>query len=388
MNGFEIPLGAMPDPVPAAPPPDPAMAREQAIADTTRAEQGLNRFLATKQNLLFEAPDAFYRTQGSDAIHAVPAILDTLSKLRDDHLAGLANDAQRNRLAPALDAHLDLARDDIARHVAEQSLAWQRRVAQDRIALLTKEAALHHNDDGLVDAIGHAAATAARAHARTGDASPDQEAEDTAATTARSGILGAAIQARLDRGDTEGAKALFRQVQDQLDPAHAAPLQGQIDTVQRLTTAKDYADGVVSAVPAASSEEIDAQHQAALQQAEADHPDDPRQQTLAQHFLSQAFDGRRRELQQGDTGAAGLVDDWLNRPGADGGPQRDLPPPAVLSRLDDNALRDLVFRIGRDDPYNPSLGGVPALQNLVDVPEVESVPGRTKDGIVPVNSSS
>ena len=166
MAQFEIPLGAMPDPAPAAPPPDPAMAREQAIADTTRAEEALNGFIAAKQHALFEAPDAFYRTEGSDAVHAAPAIFDTLSKLRDDHLAGLANDAQRNRLTPALDAHLDLARDDITRHVAEQSLAWQRRVAQDRIAILQKEAAYHHNDDDRIDAIGEAADSAARAHAR------------------------------------------------------------------------------------------------------------------------------------------------------------------------------------------------------------------------------
>ena len=228
MAQFEIPLGAMPDPVPAAPPPDPAMAREQAIADNTRAEEALNGFIAAKQHALFEAPDAFYRTEGSDAIHAAPAILDTLSKLRDDHLAGLANDAQRDRLAPALDAHMDLARDDISRHVAEQSQVWQRQVAQDRIALLTKEAAYHHNVDGLVDAIGHAAATAARAHARVGDGL-DQQGEDTAAATARSGVLGAAIRARLDRGDTEGANALFTRVQDQLDPAHAMPLKAGIE---------------------------------------------------------------------------------------------------------------------------------------------------------------
>jgi soluble lytic murein transglycosylase-like protein len=230
MNGFEIPQGAMPDPVPTAPPPDPAMAREQAIADTTRAEEALNGFIAAKQHALFEAPDAFYRTQGSDAIHAAPAILDTLSKLRDDHLDGLANDAQRARLAPALDAHLDLARDDIARHVAEQSLAWQRRVAQDRIALLTKEAAYHHNDDDRIDAIGEAADSAARAHARVGDGL-DQQAEDVAAELARSGVLSSAIQARLNSGDLQGANALFTEAQDRLDPVHAAPLQGRLDAV-------------------------------------------------------------------------------------------------------------------------------------------------------------
>jgi hypothetical protein len=83
------------------------MAREQAIADNTRAEEALNGFIAAKQAALFEAPGAYYRTQGSDAINAAPTILETLSRLRDDSLDGLANDAQRKRLGSALDAHLN-----------------------------------------------------------------------------------------------------------------------------------------------------------------------------------------------------------------------------------------------------------------------------------------
>jgi hypothetical protein len=185
-------------------------------------------------------------------------------------------------------------------------------------------------------------------------------------------------------------------VQDQLDPVHAAPLRGQIDTVQRLATAKDYADGIASTAPATSLEEIDAQHQAAAQQAEADHPDDPRQQTLARHFLNQAFDARRQELQQGNAGPANVVDAWLNTPGADGGPQRDLPPPAVLSSLDDNALDDLVHRLDPNAerieamplPYKPSADGAAVLQNRGNVPESESTPDRSGGGIVPVNDAT
>jgi len=357
----------MPQPAPPAPPPDPRVVHAEKIANDTHVESALNDFIAAKQAALFDSPDAFYRTEGEDAIHAAPVAAKNLNQLRPDLLDGLGNDYQRQRLGDVLDAQMQLTRDGMARHVAEQSLAWQRGVAQDRIAILTKEAAHHHNDTDLVDALGHAAATAARAHSRVGDGPPGGEAEDAAAATARSGVLGAAIRARLDRGNTQGADALFTQVQDQLDPAHAAPLQSRIETVQRLTSAKDYADGIVSATPAASLEEIDALHQAAIQQAEADHTDDPRQQTLARHFLNQAFDARRQELQQGNTGSADAIEEWLNTPGADGGPQRNLPPPAVLNRLDDNALDDLVFRLGRDDrgvglellPYKPSLSTEP-----------------------------
>ena len=230
MATFEIPDWAMAQPAdaPPPPPPDPAMLREQQIADNTRAEQALNGFIAGKQAALFEAPDAFYRTQGEDAIHAAPVILDTLSRLRDDSLDGLGNDAQRDRLGTALDAHLQLARDDIARHVAEQSLTWQRQVAQDRIALLTKEAALHHNDDELVDAIGHAAANAARAHARMGDMPLGIDSENAAASTARSGVFNAAIQARFDRGNSGDAATMFDRLKDRLDPAHAEQLQARM----------------------------------------------------------------------------------------------------------------------------------------------------------------
>ncbi len=219
---------AAPEIEPAPPPVDPMAAREQQIADTTRAEQGLNRFLAAKQNLLFEAPDAFYRQQGEAAIHAAPVTTQKLDELRADLLDRLGNDAQRDRLRNALDAQMELARDGMSRHVAEQSHAWQRQVAQDRIALLAKEAAYHHNDDGLVDAIGHAAATAARAHARVGDGF-DQPTEDAAAALARSGILSTAIQSHLDRGNTDSANTRFEQVNDELDPIHAIPLRAQIE---------------------------------------------------------------------------------------------------------------------------------------------------------------
>jgi hypothetical protein len=217
----------LPQDSPLPPPsPDP----EQAIADNTRAEEALNQFIAARQNVLFEAPDAFYRTQGSDAIHAAPAVTQSLDQVRSKLLDGLANDSQRNKLASVLDAQMRLTRDGMARHVAEQSLAWQRKTAQDRIGLLTKEAAYHHNDNELVDALGHAASNAARAHARVGNTPLDPAAEDAAAATARSGVLTSAIQARLDHGDVQGANALLTRVNDQLDPAHAGPLQSQFET--------------------------------------------------------------------------------------------------------------------------------------------------------------
>jgi len=325
----------MPQPAPPAPPPDPRIARADKIANDTRVESALNDFIAARQAALFDAPDAFYRTEGEDAIHAAPVTTRTLGQLRTDLLDGLGNDYQRKRLGNALDAQMQLTRDGMARHVAEQSLAWQRGVAQDRIAILTREAALHHNDMDLVDALGHAAATAARAHSRVGDGPPGGQAEDAAAAQARSGVLGAAIQARLDRGDTQGANALFTQVQDQLDPVHAAPLQGQIDTVQRLASAKDYVRQLVPAWSNASPEEIDAQHAAAVQQNQTDNAGDPELQTDVQHVLDVQHGLQKRGLDQAaEQGPNQAVQAWLSQTGPNNGqPQIERPPAALWSTL-------------------------------------------------------
>jgi hypothetical protein len=344
MANFIIPYGAMP-PEPPPPPPDPAAVREQAIADNTRAESELNRFMTAKQDALFNAPDAYYRTQGADAIRTAPFILDGLSRLKEDALDGLANDAQRRKLGAALDAHLQLTRDDIARHVAEQSKVWQRQTALDRIALLTKEAAYRHNDDGLIDVLGTAAGNAARAHARVGDQTPDIDAEDAAAAKARSGILNAAIQARLDSGATEKASALFDRTKDQLDPAHAEPLKAQIDTAQDFNSTKTYAYRLYPVMSSVSIEDADAQHTVASQQADADHVQDPRQRALAQHFIDPNFDVYRRVLDQEKADRANDVRDWLNKPSPDGKPQTSLPPPGLWKRLSPDEQSQMLVQL-------------------------------------------
>jgi len=298
MGNFIIPDGPMLQPAPPAPPPDPRVARAEKIANDTRVESELNRFIVSKQDAMFNNPDAFYRTRGEDAIHAAPVARKDLEQLRDNLLDGLANDYQRQRLGAALDAQMQLTRQQMARHVAEQSLVWQRGVAQDRIALLTREAALHHNDDDLIDGIGAGAANAARAHARVGGGPIDTDRENAAAATARSGVLSAAIQARLDRGNTAGANALLVRMRDQLDPAHAAPLQGQIETVQRLDAAKDYARQLVPVWSDTSHEEVDAQHASATRQNRTDNAGDPEYQADVQHVLDVQHGLQKRSLDQ------------------------------------------------------------------------------------------
>jgi hypothetical protein len=186
--------------IPVAPPPppiDPLVAREDKIANDTRVESELNHFIAAKQDALFEAPDAYYRRQGRDAVDGAPQAIQRLHDIKDVLLDGLANDYQRKRLSTALDAHMTLASDDIGRHSAEQSKEWQRQTALDRIDLLAKEAGFHHADDNLIEALSAAAANAARAHARIGGASPSAELEDAAAAQARDRVFAAASQAQV-----------------------------------------------------------------------------------------------------------------------------------------------------------------------------------------------
>jgi hypothetical protein len=158
MTNFD--LSGRPDP-PPPPPIDPMVAREEKIANDTRVESELNRFIAAKQDALFEAPDAYFRTQGRDAVDGASQAIQDLHDTKQNLLDGLANDYQRKRLGDALDAQMVLARDDISRHIAEQSRVWQRQVPSNRIDLLSKEAVLHRDDDDLVDALSEAASNAA-----------------------------------------------------------------------------------------------------------------------------------------------------------------------------------------------------------------------------------
>ena len=106
---FEIPDGWSHD-RPAASPP----------VDDHRVEGLVNGFIAGKQDALFDAPDAYYRQQGADALDGAPAIAQRLQDLRSATLDQARDDGERAALAPRLDAHLDDAMDGIGRHLEAQ----------------------------------------------------------------------------------------------------------------------------------------------------------------------------------------------------------------------------------------------------------------------------
>jgi hypothetical protein len=326
-------LSGLPPPAPIepAPPPDPAVLQQQRIIDNTAAEDALTNYINAKQQVLYEGPDPFYGKQGADAVRGAPSTLDTLNRMRNQALDGMANDAQRRKLGGALDAHMDLDQDDIARHVAAQSLAWQRQVAQDRIDALNKAAALQHNDDGLVDAMGNAAAGAERTRLTLGGTPADTDV-DAAAAKAKSGVYHAAILGHLDRGNTDGATVMFDRVSDQLDPGHAAELDSQLATARRLDAAKTYAAQLVPHW-SASHDEADAQHESATQQNQAANQADPAYQAEVQRVLDVQHATQKRGIDDAAAERAQAIADWLGRKGPNGEPQTRQPPPSLRNRL-------------------------------------------------------
>src|SRR6185312_17496885 len=99
----------------SAPPPPPPV-------DDHRVEDLVNGFIAAKQDALFEAPDAYYRTEGADAVDGAPAIAQRLQDLRSTKLEQARDDGERAALDLRLNAHMDDAMDGIGRHVEAQQV--------------------------------------------------------------------------------------------------------------------------------------------------------------------------------------------------------------------------------------------------------------------------
>jgi len=85
----------------AEPPPQPTP--EEAEADDARVNDLKNQFIDIKQQVLYTAPQAFLRSQGSDAITGAEATQQTLADLRQQTLDQTVNDLQRTRLGEMLD---------------------------------------------------------------------------------------------------------------------------------------------------------------------------------------------------------------------------------------------------------------------------------------------
>ena len=138
---------------------------EEADADDARVNDLKNQFIDYKQQVLFTAPQAFLRTQGSDAITGAEAMRQTLADLRQQTLDQTASDPQRQRLSEMLDWHLADAQEQIHRHVAEQFDAWQQSAAARTVELASGQASLESGDAEKVGFVALAAYDAGKAGA-------------------------------------------------------------------------------------------------------------------------------------------------------------------------------------------------------------------------------
>jgi hypothetical protein len=139
----------------SAPPPLPPV-------DDHRVEGLVNGFIAGKQDALFDAPDAFYRSQGRDAVDGAPAIAQRLQDLRSATLDQARDDGERAALGPRLDAHVDDAMDGIGRHLDAQQQVLQRQIIATRQGLIQRAATLEHDNDDKIAGLAAAHARAAR----------------------------------------------------------------------------------------------------------------------------------------------------------------------------------------------------------------------------------
>ena len=184
---FEIPEWLIDQSDPSSPPP----------VDDHRVEGLVNGFIAGKQDALFAAPDAYYRTQGRDALDGAPAIAQRLQDLRSATLDRARDDGERAALEPRLDAHLDDAMDGIGRHVEAQREVFQRNTLGTRQALIQRAAALEHDNDDKIAGLAEAHAGAAQELARLDGVDPDSSEAAAIGAAARSQILRTAIDQRI-----------------------------------------------------------------------------------------------------------------------------------------------------------------------------------------------
>jgi hypothetical protein len=174
-----------------------------------------NQFINGRREILSTGPDAYYKQTGADGTAA------KLAALKDQLLGQTANDYQRQKLGPILDAHLAVSADGIARYADEQQRVYARTVAANAIQTSRAEAVANPANltNGVVRA-EHAARVLYQGQA--------PEVVESEARKARGSIVSAVIGDRLAHNDPSGV-ALYRQYGDRLDPRDRRALGAAAD---------------------------------------------------------------------------------------------------------------------------------------------------------------
>lgn len=271
--------------------------QEMRDANEARVQDLANGFMSGTQFTLYTDKDAFYRKRGQEAINGAQSATDRLIELKKDALGLAANEYQKQRLSKIIDAQLNDATNGISRHVAQQSVEWQKTVAQGRQQLLNNQAALDFPDAEKIDVLALAAESTAREQAKqAGVTGTDQET--AMVTAARSNIYTTAISQRLQNDQKRAALALYSKVKDKLDDKDNIKLASAIKSTATDVEAEDWiARNSPNNLPAGVK-----QYQPLIQKAAADYGVDPK---LVSAVMAVESGGRKEAVSP--AGARGLM---------------------------------------------------------------------------------
>ena len=218
------------------------IAEAQQRADLIAAEDASLGFERAKNDLLFNADNGYFTTQGKNAYNGVKDANEAIDSLIQTHGTGLSPDALR-AFSKVADSHKTQANVRIQTHAAQGLADWQYSTNQSVVENSIEASALYWNDDKefkLQMATGEEAVI--------DNASTKGLDSQEAAESYRSTYISSAIQAALD-GETSTTRALelMDQYGKHLEPQDKKKMGESIDARQ-VAVAEETNAGLVSAV--------------------------------------------------------------------------------------------------------------------------------------------
>lgn len=210
-----------------------------AEANEARVQELANGFISGQQFTLYTDKDAFYRKRGQDAINGAQAATDKLLELKKEAVEMAANPTQRRALEKMLNAQVMEANNGISRHVAQQSVEWQKNVAEGRQTLIRNQAALDYNDFDKITGLADAAETAAKEQARLAGVT-GTDAETALVAKARSDIYATSITQLIQNDRKRSALALYDRSKDKLDEKDSIRLASALKSTATEVEAEDW----------------------------------------------------------------------------------------------------------------------------------------------------
>ncbi|MGE3651496.1 MAG: hypothetical protein AB7G10_24410 [Reyranellaceae bacterium] len=299
----------------------------------------------TEQALLFDPQTGYLHLRGQEALQQAPAVLDAYTEAQARTLDIGADDDQRRMLQELADKRLVRFNEVVERHGAAQRQSWYDQVADQRIATMRADAALHWNSDALLRrALGTARAEVRERAEREGWDSPLTEA---ALRRETSRVLVSAIGAAVDR-DPERARSLRTRYAAVIEETDRAALDALLAEAQTRERAQAATREILNTAPP-EGEPSTAQWR--LQQADA-IPDPAVRAATIRHLSSAAAATEARARALGEQVLARVLNDGLTDPSQipvsewvalDAARRR-----AIEARLDHNAA-------GTEPAPNPAL---------------------------------